>query len=211
MLAETPVWGGLAHAAMMQGQIERSAQTRGPNGINVWAGAGAGNLSNRNAPNFPTASGTPFDGTVGADYLMPSGLLVGAAISSGDQVQHFSTGGHFTQLDEALSLYAGYRAGALWGNAVASYDLLQDHTARQVPLGIFNDQNNGDTNGHDLALALRGGWDFRLGQIATGPVVGLVLQQARINGFTETGTTGVTALSFGSQTRNSAVTQLGWR
>ena len=33
----------------------------------------------------------------------------------------------------------------------------------------------------------------------------------RINGFTETGTSGVSALSFGSQTRGSAVSQLGWR
>ena len=38
-----------------------------------------------------------------------------------------------------------------------------------------------------------------------------MLQQVRLNGFTETGTSGVTALSFGSQTRNSFVSQLGWR
>jgi outer membrane lipase/esterase len=38
-----------------------------------------------------------------------------------------------------------------------------------------------------------------------------LLQQARFNGFTETGSTGFTALSFGAQTRNSAVSQLGWR
>jgi outer membrane lipase/esterase len=33
----------------------------------------------------------------------------------------------------------------------------------------------------------------------------------RLDGFSETGTTGMTALSFGSQTRTSAVSQLGWR
>ena len=38
-----------------------------------------------------------------------------------------------------------------------------------------------------------------------------MLQQVRINGFTETGSSGLTALSFGSQTRGSAVSQLGWR
>ena len=32
-----------------------------------------------------------------------------------------------------------------------------------------------------------------------------------VNGFTETGTSGVTALSFRSQTRDSVVSQLGWR
>jgi outer membrane lipase/esterase len=59
--------------------------------------------------------------------------------------------------------------------------------------------------------ALRGGWDWGVGRFTGGPVAGLVLQQVRIDGFTETGTTGVTALSFGDQTRDSFVTQLGWR
>ena len=112
---------------------------------------------------------------------------------------------------EALSLYAAYRAGPLWGNAIASYGLLQNHIARQVTLGIFTDQNNADADGHSLALALRGGYDFHLGPVTTGPVAGAVLQQVRINGFTETGSSGLTALSFGSQTRGSAVSQLGWR
>jgi outer membrane lipase/esterase len=94
---------------------------------------------------------------------------------------------------------------------VASYGLSQTHIARQVQLGIFTDQNSGDTSGQSLALALRGGFDVHLGPVTTGPVAGMVLQQVRLNGFTETGTSGVTALSFGNQTRESAVSQLGWR
>jgi len=211
LLAESPVWGGLARAATIQGQLDQSGQTRGPSGINVWTSAGAGHLSLGNAPTFPTASGTPFGGTLGVDYLTPFGMIAGAAISVGDQAQNFSSGGHFTQLDEGLSIYAAYRTGPMWGNAVLSYDLLQDHIARQVPLGIFTDRNNGDTSGHDLALALRGGWDFRMGPITTGPVAGVVLQQVGVSGFSESSTTGFTALSFGGQTRNSAISQLGWR
>ena len=45
----------------------------------------------------------------------------------------------------------------------------------------------------------------------TGPVAGLIAQHVHVNGFTESGVTGVTALSFGSQKRDSCVTQLGWR
>jgi len=37
------------------------------------------------------------------------------------------------------------------------------------------------------------------------------LQHVYVDGFTETGTSGVTALSFGGQTQNSLVSQLGWR
>ena len=211
MLAESAVQSGLARAATIQGQIDLSAQHRGPSGINLWASAGAKSLSFENAPGFSDGSGIPFGGTVGVDYRTPCGLIVGAAFTAGSQTQDFSTGGHFDQVDEAPSLYAAYKAGPVWGDVVASYGLFQDNIARQVALGIFTDQNNADTTGHSLALALRGGGDFRLGQITTGPVAGMVLQQVHVDGFTETGTSGVTALSFASQTRDSLVSQLGWR
>jgi outer membrane lipase/esterase len=80
-----------------------------------------------------------------------------------------------------------------------------------VPLGIFTDRNRADTAGQSLALALRGGRDFRFGSITTGPMVGAVLQQVYLDGFTETGTSGVTALAFGGQTRDARIGQLGWR
>jgi outer membrane lipase/esterase len=48
-----------------------------------------------------------------------------------------------------------------------------------------------------------------------GPVVGVTLQQVRVDGFTETdqfaSIGGFTALSFLAQTRNSAVTELGYQ
>ena len=165
LLAESAVQVGLARMATIQRQIDLSGQHRGPNGVNVWTSAGASNLSMNNAPNFPTASGTPFGGTVGADYLLPGGVIVGAALTAGGQTQRFSTGGHFNQSGEALSLYAAYSAGPIWGNAIASYGLLQNHIARQVTLGMFTDQNSADTDGHSLALALRGGYDFKIGRV----------------------------------------------
>jgi len=45
-----------------------------------------------------------------------------------------------------------------------------------------------------------------------GPVVGVILQQVYIDNFTETNPSGApTALSFGSQTRNSAISELGYQ
>jgi len=203
---------GIGTGQWIQQQIDLSWQHRGPSGINVWVSGGASTLTLKNAANFPDALGPPFGGTVGADYLLPGGsVIVGAALSAGGLTQHFSTGGDFSQTGEAISLYAAYRAGPLWGDAVASYGLLQNHIARQVPLGLFTDSDSGNTDGHGLALALRGGGDMRFGQIATGPVAGLVLQQVRLAGFTETGASGVTALAFAGQTRASVVSQLGWR
>ena len=51
--------------------------------------------------------------------------------------------------------------------------------------------------------------------ITHGPLAGIVLQRINVNGFTETDSFapigGFTALSFGDQTRNSAVTELGYQ
>jgi outer membrane lipase/esterase len=205
------VQGGWARAATIQGQLDPCEQHRGPCGYNVWTSVGAYSLAIRNAPGFTDESGTPFGGTVGMDYQLPGGLIVGAAFSTGSLSPGFSTGGHFDEVDEAPSLYLAYVGGPLWGNAVATYDTFRDRISRSVQLGLFTDQNNADTVGQSLALALRGGFDFGLGPITTGPVAGLVLQEVRVDGFTETGTSGTTALAFGDQTRDSFVTQLGWR
>lgn len=211
-LAEAPVRGGLVRAASIQGQIDLSGQHRGPTGVNVWIGGGLGALTLKNFSGLPDVAGTPFTGSAGADYQTPFGLILGAAFTVGTTTQRFSMGGgHFDQNDQALSLYAAYQAGPVWGDVVASYGWLQDKIARDVTLGLFTDSNSANTTGRSLALALRAGGDIRLGPVTTGPVAGLVLQQARIDGFSETGVSGVTALSYGEQIRDSAISQLGWR
>ena len=211
LVVESAVQSGLARADTIQRQIDISGQSHGLSDPNVWASAGVGWQSIKNAQGFPNVSGTPFGGAVGVDYRTQCGVILGVAFTGGSQRQNFSTGGYFDQVDEAPSLYAAYKVGSVWGEAVATYDSFQDKIARQVPLGIFTDDNSANTSGYSLALALRGGDDFKLGQVTTGPVVGVVLQQVHLDGFTETGGSGATALSFAGQTRDSYVSQLGWR
>lgn len=212
LLAESVVQGGWARAATIQGQLDPGSRHCEPCGRNVWASAGANSLNVKNAPGLPTDSGTPFGGAVGVDYQTSEGIIVGAAFASGGQRPGFSTGGHFEEVDEAASLYVAYVDGPLWGSAVATYDAFQDQITRPVPLGVFTDLNTSNTTGQSLAFALRGGANLLTsGLITTGPVAGLLLQQVHVNAFTETGATGITALSFGAQTRESFVTQLGWR
>jgi len=211
LVAESAVQGGLARTASLQSQIEDSVPERGPRTAGAWFTAGANALRLDNAPGFPRLSANPFGGTVGFDYATVGGTLLGTALSVGGQHQCFSSGGHCNQVDEAISLYVAKRYGRWWGDAVASAGLLQERIERPVPLGLFTDRNRADTDGQTLAIAVRGGRDFRLGSVVTGPVAGVVLQQVHLDGFTETGTSGVTALSFGSQTRNAVIGQIGWR
>jgi outer membrane lipase/esterase len=58
-------------------------------------------------------------------------------------------------------------------------------------------------------LAIEGGHNFRTGKLIGGPVAGLTLQRISVTGFTESGS--FTSLSFGDQTRNSAVSEFGYQ
>jgi outer membrane lipase/esterase len=208
LLAENAIQGGWTRAATIQGQIEAP---RCGTGRRFWTSVGVFNTKVSGAQGFANDSGSPLGGSIGLDFQLSSGLILGAAMTVNSQIQRFSTGGHFEQVDETPSLYAAYLDGPTWGSAVLSYNLFQDNIQRQVPLGMFTDQNNGNTTGQSFALALRGGRNVTRGRVTTGPVAGLIMQEARVYGFTETGSTGITALSFDRQTRESVVGQLGWR
>jgi outer membrane lipase/esterase len=211
LVAKSAVQEGLAHLTSLLAQLKHSGPPREPGTIGTWFAAGTGSMHLQNAPGFPHISVTPFGSTVGLDYTTDGKLLLGAALSVGGQHQQFSTGGHGNQTDEAASLLVSYNSERWWVDAVSTFGVLQNRIDRPVPLGLFTDQNHANTSGQSSAFALRGGRDFSLGSLTTGPVVGVVLQQIHLDGFTETGTSVVTALSFAGQTRNASIGQLGWR
>ncbi len=191
-------------------------------------------LSFGNVTGFPTDPGTPAAGTVGVDYLWAPNWLIGGAVSVATTTQSFSLGGNFRQNEFALSGYTAYTAGRLWLGMVGTYGGLRYDVNRVVPLGIVNVSNTGSTSGSNLSYAAEIGynWTSPLGggnssmqlpvkaapaatplfNLVHGPLAGILLQRVWVDGYTETDSLGgVTALSFGSQVRNSAVTELGYQ
>ena len=79
LIGESAVQNGLTRANTIQSQIDLSSQQRGKNGLNAWVSSGANDLEIKNAPGFPDDPGIPFYGTIGLDYKMPNGVIVGAA------------------------------------------------------------------------------------------------------------------------------------
>ncbi|NTW99384.1 MAG: autotransporter outer membrane beta-barrel domain-containing protein, partial [Geobacteraceae bacterium] len=211
LAAESAVQTGLAHLSSIQGHLDLSDENREDKRLSAWFSAGANNRSLNNSSWFPSTTGVPYGSTMGVDYKTNSKLVVGAAISAGKQTQQFSSAGHFNQVDETLSLYTAYKKGTFWADAVTSYGLFQDHISRPVTLGMFTDNNNGNTTGHSLSLSLRVGSVFNLGEVITGPIAGVVVQRVILDEYTESGYSGVTALSFGSQTRDACISQFGWQ
>jgi outer membrane lipase/esterase len=227
-LAEAPIQTRLGLINAIENQIPLSYST--PGAFHGWVSGDVSWLKMTNtSPGFPNDPGTPVATTAGFDYALTPDWLVGLAFSGLVTTQSFSLGGGFTQTEYAASLYTAYRHNALWGDAIASWGTIQDTVNRQIPLGVTTQSNQSSTNGTNVSIAAEIGYNFTraigtapgaaygglpapLLLFTHGPVAGVILQQVGIDGFTEANPSGApTALSFGSQTRNSAISELGYQ
>ncbi|MBI4754111.1 MAG: autotransporter domain-containing protein [Betaproteobacteria bacterium] len=178
-------------------------------GTRAWASLGAGRLRYDGNSADPGGSGDPLALTVGVDRALWPGMTVGAAFSSGRLKERFAgTGGAYEQTEQVLALYAGARNGPWYVNVVGALGYLAFDTERSVALGIASRSATGSTRGSSLSLGAQGGWLMTQGALSHGPIAGLQVQRIRVDGFTETG--GSLALTYESQTRQSAVASLGY-
>jgi outer membrane lipase/esterase len=229
-LTEAPIQTRLGVINAINNQIPLSFGT--PGTFHGWVSGDVSWLKmTNNSTGLPNDPGTPVAATAGFDYAVTSDWLVGAAFSGLTTSQSFSIGGNYTQNEFAISLYTAWRHNAFWADAIATWGTLQDGVNRQVPLGITLQSNQGSTNGSNTSIAGEFGYSFttRIGTIDVpglsykapaaqalllthGPIVGAIFQQVYLNGYTEINSSGApTALSFGSQTRNSAISELGYQ
>lgn len=210
MMGEAPVKTRSSLIAAIQNQISVSQRQQGKSGFNTWLSGDISRLKIQNYPGFADDPGTPVSLTAGFDYKMPSDWLAGIALSVGRQSASFSQNfGGFTQNEFAISAYAAHNAGPMWFDLVATYGTLNFDLKRDVPIGITIQHNTASVSGSNISLAGEGGYNFIDGSLTHGPVASLTLQQVHINGFTESGS--FTALGFAGQTRNSAVSGIGYQ
>jgi outer membrane lipase/esterase len=234
-LAEIPVKTRAAVVDAIFNQIAISKRDRSAGTFNVWVGGDVASLAMNSGYNgFPNDPGVPASVSGGIDYAFASGWLLGGALSGGTTTQSFDLGGNFKMDEFAASIYAAYGRGPVWGQVIGTFGTLHYDVDRIVPIGITTQSNTGNTKGTNTSFAAEFGYDFAtsLGkplapympvkavlpagpEIIHGPVVGIVLQHIKVDGYTETdqfaSVGGFTALSFADQTRDSAVTELGYR
>ena len=209
-LPETAVKTRGRLVANIQTQIEATKQqAAGPLGVNAWVTGDVSSLQMDNYPGFPDDPSTP--GALVAGLAFRSGgLIVGGALSVGHLKSDFSGGrGSFEQDEIAGSLYAGIGSGPFWGTLIGTYGSLDYDVNRLVPIGITVQSNFGKTDGTNASLAAQAGINFKAGALTHGPLAGITWQRVDVDGFAETGS--FTRLAFGDQTRDSAISALGWQ
>ena len=149
-------------------------------------------------------------GTFGVDWA--SGNVVYGAFA-GWGSQNFDFGGRrgdFDQDDTTLGGFLAWYSGNVWVNAQASWTNVSYDMTRNVHLGPAVRTHVGSPDGDNLSFGANAGWDFTHDKLVHGPLVGVLLQKIKVDGFDENGTSS-TSLSYPEQEYDSTLGFAGWQ
>ncbi|MDQ3056774.1 MAG: autotransporter domain-containing protein [Pseudomonadota bacterium] len=160
--------------------------------------------------------GDGFDGdgpavTVGINWNNGN-LVYGGFIGHGrNQVDFGRNNGNFTQTESTIGGVAGWRSGSLWINGQVSFSKLGFDVERDVKLGIARRTHTGSPDGDNLTTAAEAGWDFSMGRLNHGPVIGLIAQRIDVDSFPENSPDLSTSLAYSDQSYDSVLASAGWQ
>lgn len=150
--------------------------------------------------------------TVGVTARATPALTLGFGVGKTRTRASFGAeaGGYQTS-ETALSVFGGVREGGFYLNGAATMsDIDFNNVRRNIRLGPLIRTAEARPQGSNASLMVNTGYDFALGKLSLGPVVGLSLQNVEINSFDESGA-GASNLRLENQKRKSEVWSVGAR
>ncbi|MDP3635913.1 MAG: autotransporter domain-containing protein [Azonexus sp.] len=160
---------------------------------------------------MPSVDGSGGSLIMGYEKAFSDQLFAGVTLGYGNAPFDLGNNQGTVKYNEwALSAFASQKFGAFYANGLAAYSWLDYESKRNIALGPFNTSEQGDTRGHQFGVKGQVGYNFTVGNIIHGPLVGLAWERVNVNGFSEKSNS-VTAMTFGEQTRESLRSRLGWQ
>lgn len=155
-------------------------------------------------------------GTVGADYLFRNGLVLGAAFTYAHEFGDYDgIGGGFDHDAYGVLVYGSVvPLTGLFVDAVAGYTRKEYSFDRRTNLAVANTTFtvagpvSGDTDGDEFKVGVSTGYDILLGRFTVGPRAGVLYRETTIEGFRESGRTGL-ELIYDNQNIQSLTTTVG--
>lgn len=205
-IAARSAWHDLLRAQMIGGENARKKTGR-----NVWISVQGETLDRDNMRTDPGSDEDGYHFAIGMDFQINPQFVTGAALSINHSDADFARDrGNYSQRDVTLSAYGSWQNDPWFARGAVSYGDNNYSIHRRVPLDIAAYTANGDTDGRDLSAQIEGGYQFTLGNFINGPVLGLLAQDLRIDGFDEKNG-GVIDLGYGAQRRHSLIGSAGWQ
>ena len=159
----------------------------------------------------PKTTSNNVDLTLGADAKLNENFSIGVAMGIGQHNSDFTGGGGYKLQDISGIGYATwYAGGAYVGGYVNFAQSNFSDIDRRIQLGTDLRGETGKDDGSRLGGGFTGGYWFTFNSIRTGPFANIDWQTVKLDGYSESGDDS-TAMSFGSQHRDSLISTLGWR
>ena len=211
MLADSSIAARSALHDLLRAQLIGGDSARKTTGRNIWISVQKQTLDRSNMQTDPGTDESDYHFAIGADYQIDAQFIAGAALS----IEHGSADyaqdrGDYSQRDVTLSAYGSWQSDPWFARGALSYGDIHYHLHRRVPLGISSYTANGNTDGRDLSAQLESGYELTFNRFTTGPVLGVLAQDLRIDSFNESDA-GVINLGYGTQRRHSLVGSAGWQ
>ncbi|WP_240126576.1 autotransporter domain-containing protein [Thermomonas alba] len=138
-------------------------------------------------------------------------LLYGAFAGYGRQDIDFGFDrGSFRQTDASVGGFVGWTSDGLWVNGQVSWTKLGYKVDRQVNLGQAVRIHHGSPDGTNLSVGASAGWTFKHGKWEHGPLVSLLSQTIRVDGYAEDSNQS-SALAYMKQKGDSLIGSAGWQ
>jgi outer membrane lipase/esterase len=206
LLAETPLRTRAAHVRTLEdGLLAGSRNEVGR--LTVFAAGDRGNFDVDAGANTKLQAGS-LGLTARVSEAVAVGLAVGKATSDGRFPADM--GGYRTS-ETVWSAFATMSWRGLYGTAIASLsDINFTGVSRNIALGAATRTAASRPQGSNASMSLNLGYDFPLGALRIGPVVGFTSQDVDVNQFDEEGA-GSANLRIGAQKRRSEVVSAGVR
>jgi outer membrane lipase/esterase len=157
-------------------------------------------------------------GTVGVDYVLNPFALVGLGFNYAHEFGNYDSGGGFDNDSYGVLLYTslspipGAFVDLVAGYVRKEYDferrVLLDIPQSGGPLIHVDGKTRADTDSDEFRFSAHGGYDFVLRNITVGPRLGVNYRDTSVDGFRESGGTGV-ELAYENQNIVSLTTQAG--
>jgi outer membrane autotransporter protein len=204
---------GQAARRLRQRQAAASADPDGMQGLSFFATADYQKFD-KDTTRFETG----FDrdtvgGTVGADYLFRSGLVLGTALHYAHEFGDYDGGGGFDHNAYGILAYGSVvPIPNMFVDVSAGYTRKNYSFDRRVD-AIVNGNSvtgiaKGDTDGNEFGVGVNTGYDFVLGRFTVGPRLGVAYRDITMNDYHETGDSGL-ELAYNNQNIRSLTTAVG--
>lgn len=197
---------GRARAVGVDSAVAGMAMQEG-DGMRWWADIRGDQQRFVNSQGFDGFGGT---GSFGVGWRSGN-LLYGAFAGYGRQDLDFGFNrGSFRQTDASVGGFVGWASDGLWVNGQASWTKLGYKVDRQVNLGQAVRIHHGSPDGTNLSVGASAGWTFKHGKWEHGPVVSLLSQTIRVDGYAEDSNQS-SALAYMKQKGDSLIGSAGWQ